>query len=90
MSREKSDWRTRARCVNYDPEIWFPIEMHPRAAEPAKRICAGCEVLDECLEWALSTGQHYGVWGGLSTQERPNVRRRRRRNNQQANIQQGR
>ncbi len=33
-------------------------------AERAKAVCGRCEVVDQCLEWALRTGQHAGVWEG--------------------------
>jgi WhiB family redox-sensing transcriptional regulator len=27
-------------------------------------------VVEQCLEWALAAREPYGVWGGLSTEER--------------------
>jgi WhiB family redox-sensing transcriptional regulator len=33
-------------------------------------------VLDECLRWAIDSGQDAGVWGGLSEDERRAVKRR--------------
>jgi WhiB family redox-sensing transcriptional regulator len=36
----------------------------------AKAICAACPVKAMCLGWALSTREPYGVWGGLSADER--------------------
>ena len=36
----------------------------------AKLVCAGCPVLEMCREHALSVGEPYGVWGGLSETER--------------------
>lgn len=40
--------------------------------ELARRYCAGCPVLDECLELELRTaGEHtVGVWGALPEQDR--------------------
>lgn len=40
--------------------------------ELAARLCAGCPVLDECLELELRTaGEHTtGVWGGLPADDR--------------------
>lgn len=34
--------------------------------EQAKAVCQRCKVIDQCLAWALATGQDAGVWGGLS------------------------
>jgi len=36
----------------------------------AKAICAGCPVRNECLAFALRTGQVDGIWGGTTTHER--------------------
>jgi len=69
------DWRTQAACRDSDVEIFFPSSEE--ATGPAKAICATCPVRDTCLEWALHTRQHEGVWGGLSESERRRLRRRR-------------
>ena len=76
------EWVHRACCKDEDPELFFPIGTTGPAAiqaEMAKAICARCEVRDLCLEWALSTGQDSGVWGGTSEEERRSLRRARRR-----------
>ena len=36
----------------------------------ARKICAGCEVRDECLEHAMSAPEKSGMWGGKSPRER--------------------
>ena len=41
-----------------------------RRDERAKAICQDCPVLDECRDHALSTREPYGVWGGMSEEER--------------------
>ncbi|WP_392838680.1 WhiB family transcriptional regulator [Streptomyces sp. LN500] len=33
-------------------------------------MCAGCPVRETCLDWAVSTGEWVGVWGGLAEAER--------------------
>ena len=42
----------------------------------AKKICTGCEVKAECLEYALANDERFGIWGGLSERERRRLRRR--------------
>jgi len=77
------DWVHRARCIKEDPELFFPIGTTGPAAvqtEEAKAVCTECEVRPECLDWALTTGQDAGVWGGKSEEERRALRRARRRN----------
>jgi WhiB family redox-sensing transcriptional regulator len=67
------DWRHRAACLGEDPELFFPIGNTGPAlvqANEAKAVCRRCTVTEQCLQWALETGQDAGVWGGLSEEER--------------------
>ena len=76
------EWVHRAKCRDVDPELFFPVgTTGPAAAQidAAKAVCVGCSVRDDCLEWALTTGQDAGVWGGTSEDERRAIRRARRR-----------
>ncbi|MEX2279156.1 MAG: WhiB family transcriptional regulator [Acidimicrobiia bacterium] len=73
------EWRDLAACNGFDPELFFPAgETGPAADQirQAKRVCAGCEVQDDCLTYAIETNQVSGVWGGLTEDERRPVRRR--------------
>jgi WhiB family redox-sensing transcriptional regulator len=73
------DWRHRALCRDEDPELFFPIGTTGPAVvqiEQAKAVCRRCPVMQSCLEWALSSGQDSGVWGGLSEDERRALKRR--------------
>lgn len=42
----------------------------------AKRVCVGCEVRVECLEYALANDERFGIWGGLSERERRKLKKR--------------
>jgi len=68
-------WRARAACRNLDTEIFFPDSEAD--AGPALSVCATCPVRNECLDWAIATRQHDGVWGGTTESERKRIRRRR-------------
>lgn len=70
------NWRQRAACTGLDTGIFFPAS--DAESGPAKAVCDGCPVRDQCLEWALATRQEDGVWGGLTDNERRRLRRRRR------------
>ncbi len=73
------DWRHHAACRDEDPELFFPIGTSGPAVlqvEQAKAVCRRCSVIDECLQWALESGQDAGVWGGMSEEERRAVKRR--------------
>jgi WhiB family redox-sensing transcriptional regulator len=75
------NWRQRAACREEDPELFFPAGTGLEAtlqAEEAKAICRRCSVKRDCLEWALWTDQEYGVWGGLTEQERRALKRKLR------------
>jgi len=63
-------------CRGTDPDVFFPDRGE--SLEPAKQVCAGCVVRDECLEHALRNGERFGVWGGTSERERRRIRRQRR------------
>ena len=67
-------------CRDEDPELFFvtgPGQASAHQLEAAKAVCRRCPVAAACGEWALSTGQDFGVWGGLSEDERRAVRRAR-------------
>ncbi|WP_372476534.1 WhiB family transcriptional regulator [Pseudonocardia terrae] len=69
----EQDWQERALCAQTDPEAFFPEKGG--STREAKRICAGCEVRAECLDYALAQDERFGIWGGLSERERRRLRR---------------
>jgi WhiB family transcriptional regulator, redox-sensing transcriptional regulator len=66
-------WQENALCSQTDPEAFFPEKGG--STREAKRICTGCEVRDECLEYALAHDERFGIWGGLSERERRRLKR---------------
>ena len=82
------DWLHRAACREtdttgqpaHDPDLWFPDGTTGHwqlVIEDAKRVCYRCPVMELCGQWARETGQEYGVFGGLSEDERRAMKRRR-------------
>jgi WhiB family redox-sensing transcriptional regulator len=69
----EDQWQERALCAQTDPEAFFPEKGG--STREAKRICLGCEVKDECLEYALANDERFGIWGGLSERERRRLKR---------------
>lgn len=66
-------------CSNADPDLWFPAlgdqpgneASEQRERRHAKKVCAGCPVMAQCLRLALETpGRDFGVWGGVSEWDR--------------------
>ena len=77
-----TNWRSAGACRSAEPDLFFPISSvgpAERQIERAKKICAGCAVRRECLEFALSHDQVYGIWGGTTPEDRQRDRRRKRR-----------
>jgi WhiB family redox-sensing transcriptional regulator len=64
----EQDWRDDALCAQVDADLWFPEKGGP--TRDAKKICMGCTVRVECLEWALDNEERFGIWGGKSERER--------------------
>jgi WhiB family redox-sensing transcriptional regulator len=69
------DWQYAGACREVDPETFFSpdAERGPRRRNleaAAKALCAVCPVIDACREHALRVREPYGVWGGLSINER--------------------
>jgi len=69
-------WRRAALCAETDPEAFFPEKGG--STREAKRVCAGCPVRLQCLEYALGNDERFGIWGGLSERERRRLRLSRR------------
>ena len=70
-------WRLLAACQSTDPELFFPVSSTGRSLEQAneaKAVCARCLVRRQCLLFALRTRQAHGIWGGLTEEERYEMR----------------
>ena len=67
-------WQEQALCAQTDPEAFFPEKGG--STREAKRICVGCEVRSECLDYALGQDERFGIWGGLSERERRRLKRK--------------
>lgn len=61
-------------CLEVDPDLFFP-ELG-ESPEPAKRLCRGCPVRLQCLDYALRHRERHGVWGGTTEYERRGMRAR--------------
>jgi len=69
------EWQYKGACKDMDTEIFF-LENGTRAEKKRKReaaalkICKSCPVINECREHALKTPEFYGVWGGMTADQR--------------------
>lgn len=71
-------WMAEANCAGLDPELMFPGRGDTETLQAAKVVCAECPVKQQCLDYAIENGEHFGVWGGTSERERRRIRGRRR------------
>jgi WhiB family redox-sensing transcriptional regulator len=76
------EWQSWARCVEVDPEIFFP--ERGGSSRAARAVCDLCEVRTDCLEYALNNKEQFGIWGGTSERERRRIRKERARRNLRA------
>lgn len=70
---DEQSWQERSLCAQTDPEAFFPEKGG--STREAKKICTGCEVRAECLEYALANDERFGIWGGMSERERRRLKR---------------
>ncbi len=78
-------WRDHAACRSADLETFFIGFGRGRGqgrysnAELARALalCAGCPVRVECLDYAMTTYQDVGIWGGMIASQRKKLRRAR-------------
>jgi WhiB family redox-sensing transcriptional regulator len=73
---EQNAWMARGACRNYEPSVFFPSDGV--GVDRARKICATCNVTEDCLEYALVNRIDHGVWGGASERERRRILKRRR------------
>ena len=67
------DWREDALCSQVGGDLWFPEEGGD-GGTAAKRACALCPVQAECLEYAVTTFQTWGVWAGKTRAQLAKIR----------------
>ncbi|WP_298750581.1 WhiB family transcriptional regulator [uncultured Serinicoccus sp.] len=69
------EWQFEGACRTTSPEVFFHPEgergpARRRRDERAKQVCASCPVLEQCRTHALAVREPYGVWGGMTEEER--------------------
>lgn len=79
------EWQLNGACRGADSSVFFhPDGERGRARamreHRAKAICRECPVIEQCRSHALSVGEPYGIWGGLSESERDAILRPTSRN----------
>jgi WhiB family redox-sensing transcriptional regulator len=78
LSAALDEWRDASACRDTDPDLFFPVGTTGPAIEQidsAKAVCQTCDARQPCLEFALTTNQDSGIWGGTSEEERRKLRK---------------
>ena len=71
-------WHERAHCRGVGHQYYFGDEaeqptMSIKQVRRASKLCDVCPVYVECLTWALTTREEYGVWAGTSGRMRRRI-----------------
>jgi WhiB family redox-sensing transcriptional regulator len=75
------NWQLQGACRGEDPGLFFHPEgergpLRVEREDAAKAVCARCPVLALCASHALAVREPYGVWGGLTEDDRETLYRR--------------
>ena len=66
-------WHRQAACRGVGTDAFFP--ERGESTDRATAVCEGRSVREECLSAALADPLSAGIWGGLSTRGRRELRR---------------
>ena len=67
-------WMNEGNCFK-NPVLDLHYPEKGNTATNGKAQCFGCPVKQLCGEYAIMTGELYGVWGGMSERERRKIRK---------------
>jgi len=72
------EWQYQGACRGEESTTFFHPEgergsARRRRAAAARAICGTCPVIEQCRRHALSVREPYGVWGGLTEEERERI-----------------
>lgn len=79
---EERAWMDQGACKGMDPEVFHPEEEDPNyelLVTVAKDVCEDCPVIEDCLDWAMTRKEKFGIWGKKTALERHRIRRRGKR-----------
>jgi len=72
------EWQKNAACRAMGSAVFFhptderdPARSHRIAR--AQAVCHSCAVIVDCLAYALRVREPYGIWGGLSENDRASL-----------------
>jgi WhiB family redox-sensing transcriptional regulator len=69
----------RARCATTPGDFFHENGYDREQILETRKICEGCDVRTECLEYALSNNESHGICGGFTGDQRYEILQRRKR-----------
>ena len=81
------EWVNEGACFGEPVSVMFPTGgpkpgVHGNSKldwDTPRSLCAVCPVRNDCLNHALTHNEEWGMWGGMTPDERQREKRRRRR-----------
>jgi WhiB family redox-sensing transcriptional regulator len=72
--------QTIPSCMQTDPDLFYSDknETDTNRTKAAKKMCQKCPVVNECAIYAIAAREMWGVWGGMSPNDRKTIWRSRR------------
>ena len=76
------EWQDLGACKDTDPELFF-LDHNVRHVQKRKKeqaaikVCQACPVVQQCLDHSLRVPEFYGVWGGMTADQRMSMLRKR-------------
>lgn len=66
------DWQAKAACEGMNLNSFFP-DMDFLVEPEVLIACGRCPVKENCLNWAMEHGEEFGVWGGMTEEQRRKI-----------------
>lgn len=68
------DWTEKAACKSENSQMFYcdstDNKINANRESYAKAVCRKCEVAAECLMFAISNNEVFGIWGSFAPKER--------------------
>jgi WhiB family redox-sensing transcriptional regulator len=68
------DWREKAACLGYPKATSLMFSFSRSGIEVAQMLCSTCPSRLPCLRYAIRNSEDHGVWGGVSANDRYELR----------------
>ena len=67
-------WMEDALCATVSPEFFFTDDVNGGNTNQARKLCAACDVREQCLAWSLTQEDQPGIFAGTTRKQRARLR----------------